>query len=206
MKAPNDKKQTIIIGALGVVLLGIGAFQFIGGSSGTGATNKLKPATEADAAAVAAPVTEDRSDNEFANMPLAQRDPFKPAILPSEGTASSPKPPAPRPTSNNNYGGVVNPMPVPGPMVGSLPDLQNPGENTGTAASYRPPTTSMKLSGVVIGGHQIALIQTESGKQRTVRVGDTIGGQKVVSISRRGVVLEGQGQRSTLTLEDNAEN
>ena len=149
---------------------------------------------------------QDRSDNEFANMPLAQRDPFKPAILPSEGTASSPKPPAPRPTSNNNYGGVVNPMPVPGPMVGSLPDLQNPGENTGTAASYRPPTTSMKLSGVVIGGHQIALIQTESGKQRTVRVGDTIGGQKVVSISRRGVVLEGQGQRSTLTLEDNAEN
>ena len=204
MKAPNDKKQTIIIGALGVVLLGVGAFQFIGGNAGAAAANKLKPASEADTTAAAQPVAEDRSDNEFANMPLAQRDPFKPAILPSEGTSSSPKPPAPQPTSNPDVN--VPPIPVPGPMGGSLPDLHNPGENTGTAASYRPPAPSMKLSGVVIGGHQIALIQTESGKQRTVRVGDTIGGQKVVSISRRGVVLEGQGQRSTLTLEDNAEN
>ncbi|MBL8060370.1 MAG: hypothetical protein JNK63_06600 [Chthonomonas sp.] len=205
MKAPNDKKQTIILGALGAVLLGVGAFQFIGGGGGAAADTKLKPASEADNAAVAAAATEDRSDNQYAGMPLAQRDPFAPQVPATDATASSPKPPAPKP---NPYV-PLQPMPVPnpGPMVGSLP---NPGgyasENTGNFASNRPPVPSMKLSGVVIGGRQVALIQTESGKQRTVGVGDMIGGQKVVSISRRGVVLEGHGQRLTLTLDDNAEN
>lgn len=204
MKASNDKKQTIILGSLGIVLLGVGAFQFVG--SGNGATAPaLKPAKEAaaepDSAMQMAP-----DDNEFVHMPLAQRDPFKPQVLPSDGL-NQVKPPAAPPRStypgpvSNSY---VPPMPVPGPLPGG--SFDNPGVITSNAAPNPGHAPSMKLSGVVIGGRQVALIETESGKQRTVRVGDTIAGRKVVAISRRGVVLEGQGQRSTLTLDDNAEN
>lgn len=206
MKAPNDKKQTIILGALGAVLLGVGAFQFIGGGGGSPAP-KLKPATQESQDTAATANVDDRLDNEYVRMPLAQRDPFTPQVLPKDGTPpTAPQPAAPRPVSG--YAGV-NPMPVPGPgpMGGDLPpQMPYPVENAGNQASNRPAPPSMKLSGVVIGGRQVALIQTESGNQRTVKVGDTIGGQKVVSITRRGVVLEGHGQRSTLTLEDNADN
>ena len=208
MKAPkSDKNKIVMLGAMGVLLLGVGAFQFIGSGAPAPAPKKTEEGAAAAAAAAAAPTTPPKSDNVFAEMPLAQRDPFAPQIAPKVDPnavgQNTPAPPSPRGLNPMDVGAPPMP-PMPGGVEG-LPQPQ-PGENTGNGASIASSEPSLRLSGVVIGDRPIALIQTEGGKQRTVKVGDTVSGQKVTSISRRGVVLVGNGQRTTLSLKGNAEN
>ncbi len=214
MKAPNsDKKKVLILGVMGVVLFGVGAFQFIGTGAPAPSSNKKetdKATQETTAEAGAA-----KSDNVYAGAPLTQRDPFAPQIAPKvdPNQVAANSTPKPSPTRGlDPMGAPVPPMPPMAGDMGSLPQPsqypngQNPGENTGNGASNGGAEPSFRLSGVVIGDRPIAVIQVDGGKQRMVRVGDSVSGQKVSSITRRGVVLEGNGQRTTLSLKGNAEN
>jgi hypothetical protein len=208
MKAPNnDKKKVIMLSAMGVVLLSVGAFQFIGGST-PAAPEKPKEAASEAALAQTDAAAQTKSDNIFAGAPLAQRDPFAPQVAakvdPNAAVAQSK--PEPTPTG-------LDPMRVPDPPMppmpgdaGTLPQPSNyPGENAGNPAANEGAGPSFRLSGVVIGDRSVALIQVEGGKQKAVKVGDVVSGQTVASISRRGVVLVGNGQRTTLSLKGNAE-
>ncbi len=208
MKAPNnDKKKVIMLSTLGVLLLSVGAFQFIGGGTPAAPEESKEDATKAGMAQAEA-ATQAKSDNVFASAPLSQRDPFKPQVpekVDPNAVANQNKP-APTPTG-------LDPMHVPDPPMppmpggeGALPQpSNNPGEIAGNGAPNGEAGPSFRLSGVVIGDRSVALIQVEGGKQRAVRVGDVVSGQKVASISRRGVVLVGNGQRTTLSLKGNAE-
>ncbi len=208
MKAPNnDKKKVIMLSSLGVLLLSVGAFQFIGGSAPAAPEKPKEDATEAAIAQTQA-ATQTKSDNIFASAPLSQRDPFKPQVpekVDPNAVATRNKP-APTPTGLDPMRVPDPPMPpMPGDTGGLPQPSNNPGEFTGAGGPNGPAGPSFRLSGVVIGDRSVALIQVDGGRQKAVRVGDVVSGQKVASISRRGVVLVGNGQRTTLSLKGNAE-
>lgn len=224
----NDKQKVLILSALFVVLVGVGAFTLMGGGSTAPAPQaKAEGETDAEAAATAAETTAqatDQKDGAVSEL-FPQRDPFNPT---SDGTV----------TSANNTPAPVNPTPPPppaiqepvrvssnmqpptglppmDPMSGSVQPL--PGVNgsssqiTGNVAPNQESRPSYRLSGVISGTRPMAVIEGPDGKQKIVKVGDRIGGERVKSIRNGRVILQGQGDReasTTLTLEEktNAES
>ena len=211
--ANNDKKKVIVLAALGAVLLGVGAFSMTGGGAPAPApAEAAKEEQQSEAAAAAEAIEEQESP--FASAPLPQRDPFAPQIAKRDANApvagSTPPPAA-------QSGTPLAPMDVPAPpmppMPGDVASLPNPGPTgngpdqiAGQGAPSEPIGPSFRLTGVVLSEQPMALIQVDGGKQRAVRVGDRLSGHRVASISRRGVTLESNGQRTTLAFKGNADN
>ncbi len=196
----NDKKQVIVLGALVVVILGVGAFQFVGGSSAPAETVK-KEASATEGTEATAELTEP-VDERFLAPRLDQRDPFLPQVRKKKpANEEAPKPqvtaqatPPSRPLA---------PMPALPPMQGDFTGMpqQSPQQNSGYDAPTEEARPSFRLSGIVLGDRPVALIQSDDGKQKAVRVGDQVSGHKVASIGRKTVVLISEGERVTLTLK-----
>lgn len=222
MKASNanEKKKLAIIGVLGLLLLGVGAFQIIGGGGSAPApeAKKDKPSVAAGTGTESDPGNaEDSGEGDLIAGKLPQRDPFlAPGAVqtnsPTGATTGTPTMPSANPTTTASnqpvgYQSTENP-PMP-PMPGDIQPMPNvhegnPGENTGLGDSNQPEAPSLKLTGVVLGDTALAVIQDESGKQRVLRVGDTVSGHRVVSITKNKVVLSGSGERVTLAINSDA--
>jgi len=222
MKASNtnEKKKLAIIGVLGILLLGVGAFQIIGGGGSAPVleAKKEKPAATASSGTEADPgATEESNESDLIAGKLPQRDPFLApgavqAVSPNGATTGTPAMPTtnqPAMASNQPVGYQHNENPPMPPMPGDIQPMPgvnggNTGEFTGPGDSNQPQAPSLKLTGVVLGDTALAVIQDESGKQRVLRVGDTVSGHRVISITKNKVVLSGSGERVTLAINSDA--
>lgn len=224
----NDKQKVLILSALGVVLVGVGAFTVMGGGSTAPAPKvATEEVTAGDAAANAADATAAATDQKAGAISdlYPQRDPFDPssdgtltASLPTTAPEPVPAPqtaPEPPPVRVANQS-VPTGLPPMDPMSGQMEPLPQVGgnpysQNTGNVATDRPSGPSYRLSGVIAGEKPMAILEGPDGKQKIVKVGDRIGGNRVSAIRNGKVVLEGQGDEvgsTTLTLKEktNAES
>lgn len=200
MNGMDDKKKLMIIGALGVVLLGIGAFQFTKGSAPAAAqapatTQETPAATPEDPANAEQPQAEQANNLVTGSYP--RRDPFKPLIDPN-ATVST--------VAQNTP--VQQPMRIPGgrkvdfpiEKFGPLPGADPAG---GEAETVKPlaPEFPYKLSGIIVGAKPAAVFTDLSGAQRLVELGGSLDGDtQLVNMDRNHVVLRFKNQTKNLTL------
>jgi hypothetical protein len=209
----DDKKKYIVVGALAVVMAGVGAFTFMGGEAPPPVVVAEKPA--ADAAKVTMTQVdengnvvqtgnpEDLPKNPLYAADLPQRDPFKSKM--SFGQDFQPA----KPTQ------TVRPVPraertTPKPsgfrpydFGGSLPTAG--GDVTITQTGPDPRQFNYTVSGVITGGNKPAAVFTDStGNQRLVPVGGSLDGDsKVVSVEKGHVTIEHRGKKQRLSLGGN---
>ncbi|MEJ5171294.1 MAG: hypothetical protein WHU10_09920 [Fimbriimonadales bacterium] len=195
----DEKKKLIVLAALFVVVLGVGAFQFVGGSpEPPKATEKPKAET------VAAKQEEQPTvpNPQFAN-PLPPRDPFDPGPAVAALQAHQPKAPEPRP----------EPAPQPKPLVGKLEPLP-PVSPAGLSGAIglnpekpaEPPAPKFVVAGVFLGERSAVVLQDEQGNQKLVGQGEAVDGDtRVVAISRNRVTLRQRGQTVVLTVGGEAQ-
>lgn len=178
---PNDKKKILIVGALGVVLLGAGVFQFL-------------PSGEAPKPAPAQAKKDDKKNleaekpkNPEVAFDLPQRDPFE---SPEPDNGGKPIPKTPPKTDSVK---PVIPGDLKGPITTPLPPA---GGSTKPAETATCPYT---LSGIVVGDIPVAIFRDAQGGERLVRQGASLDGDtQVVSIKKNTVTIIFRG--STLQL------
>ncbi len=215
----NEKNKIIIIGALVLVMLGVGAFQLTKAPEPVGADiKKDEEAKIAKAVGAGSAVTIDGMSpaGESLVATLPQHDPFTPRILdPSvvkarelqvqqakehkeaeaRAAAETAKLAAESKLAASNS--HVSPM-DPNGKIGPLPNTT--ANLSGNPESIQAAVPSFKLTGVILGDRPMAVLKDMNGRQKLVRVGDKVLDERVIVISKGKIVLQGQGQKRVLTL------
>lgn len=206
MTNQTDKRKIIVVAALAVAVLSVGAFQFIGGGPPPPAPAKKKSTVAQDQA------KEDQAKQleveKLVAGVLPQRDPFTPAVLPIDPAAKpvDPKQPEPpKPNASRNRGGTNRfatgggPMPPMDPMGGLPSPTGEIGIQPG-GTLRQPGESGLTVSGTVTGDHPVAVLRDENGNQRVVALGGQIDPDtKVVGIEKGKVTIERKGKRHTLS-------
>lgn len=199
-----QKKKTILVAILGSVLLGVGAFQFIGGGEEKKPEKKDKAKAEAKSEGGAttsgdatkelkdlvanSQISEDNPAGLVYSIPLSQRDPFaqrgvtleKPANAdPPKTTQSQPAQPAPPPIGNRNPGSWVPPVFPSGPGGEGLPP--GPIDTQPGTPMRQPGEFAFVPVGVIDGAHPAVVFQDDSGNQVLVPLGGSVGPNSVVT-------------------------
>lgn len=220
-KANNDKKKVLIVSALGIVLVGVGAFSFMGSSAPAPTPPKedqvaaqsdaTQPTPTGENAAIQDPLKAQENQSLGAGQLYAQRDPFDPKpkkaeVKPDPNAQAAPptavaqnQKPSPTPPMDPMQGNIE---PIPAVSPGNV--NQQPVANV---ASDAPQGPSYRLTGVITGQRPMAVLESNDGKQRIVEVGDRINGRRVTAIRSGKVVLEDEGKGSdtqTLRLKEDA--
>jgi hypothetical protein len=204
----DDKKKLAIVGALVVVMLAIGAFQFA-----TTGTQPAPPAEEKiEAKAEEQQILDEGAEGEpkVVAQVLPQRDPFQAASLPPIVADDPPvaTPPAPEPVRNRPQASPVRPAqsaqirpynPLPGQLP--LPDVGGVQMNPlGGVPAPREDVFEYRVSGLIVGRKPVAVFADAQGNQRLVPLGGSIDGDsKVVGIDRGRVTVIHKGKTLTLT-------
>ena len=185
----TDKKQTTQLAIMGILLAlcaGYFVFKFTGGKPSSRSKTSAPAVTQVGNRAVAADseVQTERDDLESSVLPSSGRkDPFEPAFV---AESEHPKPNA----------GNIRPGPRNLPLVPNLSALPPlgviPRSNAGQSSVGQESTTELdfRVTGVVVGEHNVAIIHSAAGGRQVVRQGQWVGGCKVVSITQSGVVLK----------------
>ena len=200
MKKIDEKTKTMAVAALGVVLLGVGAFRFMGKHGGP-----VKPAaatTKPSAASKTAsnPANPPAILNPAYAAPLPARDPFSaPAdetTVPSGPVVLQPKTKAPTlPLPNGRPGGLGGTFP---PV---LPPLNGKGNMGLATVKAPPPVFQYQLHGVIEGAHPAALFADQSGDQRLIPLGKSLDGDsRLLDVGDHGVVVLFHGKKLHITL------
>ncbi|MFW5697079.1 MAG: type II secretion system protein N [Fimbriimonadaceae bacterium] len=220
MKTDNEKKKLIVVGALGVAVLAIGAFQFSGmfGGGEVEATSEESADGKTDEGSLV--LTQDELIRQelvaMVSGPLPARDPFEDLSKPVVEEEPEPEvQPTPPPTSNQptpRRNTSPRPPSVPGNSTPSLTPfrfdpnggggfgIEGPGGET-SVPEARVPQNNLK--GVVVGKRSAAVFQDEQGNQRLVPLGGSLDGDtEVVSIEKDKVIIRENGKTKTLTIED----
>ncbi|MCU0315432.1 MAG: hypothetical protein MUC92_02440 [Fimbriimonadaceae bacterium] len=225
----NDKKKLMVVGILLVVILAVGAFQFMGSSTpaSAAATKKEEITKEAEGAELGSGGEEEAKGPAIdpALQPLIagtfpSRDPFLPAgarametpksvsqtppsqaqNLPNPVTGPSSAPPPPRISTNRPR------YEAPDPMRGSLPPI-NPGAPNGPQNPTQPIVVvpTYRLKGVLLGDRPLAVFEDSKGNQKLVPLGGSIDADTiVVSIEKGKVTIRSKGKERTLVIEEEA--
>lgn len=198
----SQKKQLIILCCLVAVLVSVGAYRVIG-LSGHVATQGHEPSQAIEESNQAAAGQGDESRDQIAPGPPAKvstsgqvsRDPFEPQVVPEAARSQT----------------AVNTVPeqppliaqgTPLPLVGPFPPQSIGFEPI--PASEEDPARVLRLTGVIEGDTNIAIIRGAGGERYIVREGQKIDGRYVVqSISRAGVRLRFKDKSFVLGLADN---
>lgn len=215
----KEKKQTVVLGALGAMLLAVGAFQFVGGGGSSEelpyGDEDLEPTTEVVASNSDAAVSpeEDALNQRILSLldtTMTSRDPFKPKVpvetvdplLASGNTASPPAQSAPKtPRPSKMPGGFDTSWP-------EIPPLEPPTLNGGMGGPMgleprESENPGYKLAGVIVGKKKMAVIEDGSGRQRLVPLGQSIDGKaEVVGIGKDSVRIKQDGQIKELGLSE----
>jgi hypothetical protein len=200
----DDKKKLMVLGAMGVVLLGIGAFQFVK-SSGSQAPAPAPKAEVSKAAPTDGADTNGNNSgdilapgqNDLVKGAYAYRDPFKPLVDSNARPASNPmQTPTPTPKPRNE--GIPN-----FPGIDTSGGLPSPNATGGTVTPVKPqaPAFGFNLAGVIMGKRPAAVFIDAQGAQHLVQLGGSLDGDtQLVDLDRDHVVLRVKGQTKTLTL------
>lgn len=211
----KEKKQLMIVGALAVVMLGVGAFSFLGGG-------KPKPAVAVATKEKAEPVQERDYGNEsgvkegiaqYAGPEFPERDPFNVPGALRDLAANVATDPKPRPIGGGPAQSVGNTQPVqptPPTMTG---DFSEPTTNNTTVAQPGPATKpvdtefkptadnpGLTVVGVIQGDVPSAVLQDHGGKQFFVKLGSEAFDARLITVATRHVVIEYGGKKHILHL------
>ena len=196
-----DKKKIVVFGSLVAVILGIGAFQFVGG--GTTAPAPVVKSKPKPRPADEKPLPR----NPTMAAPLAERDPFLAETLPGQ------TPPAPAPnlappvpprasTRTARMGMPAFPM----DRTGQLPAIGDariePGAGGVKPLSVKPEDAPFeyRLAGTVTGARPVAVFVDGQGNQRLVSEKGTLDGDtKVIDVGKHYVVVSRRGKWMRLT-------
>lgn len=206
----NDKKKLIIVVALAVVVLGIGAFQFSqmsGGEAKPQATAKREVKKDPDATSETT-VSDAMRDLIKVGMG-GPRDPFTPGeleTLPGQTPPPTQKepttvPPTRRPgsriTPNGGFEGQVPPWdPLPG--TGTKPPSTS-GTNVTPIAD--PDAFKFTVTGIITGAKPAAVFTDANGNQRLVALGGSPGeGSQLVGVERGRVTVRHKGKTLTFNV------
>lgn len=200
----DDKQKTMAVGALFVLVIGIGAFQFMGGAL-SGPREKAKGTKVASADGKTGSTKQGKKGDKGTTVrnplfaaALPARDPFEAghitnAALP-EATDASNKGNRLRIPGNRNIS-VPPYEPLGGRLPSGLPDVRSPGSLT------KPDEFTMSLSAVIMGDRPAAVFQDEEGNQRTVTLGGAVDGEsRITRIERGRVTVARKGKTVTLTV------
>lgn len=199
----RDKQKLVILAVLVMALLGVGAYQFIGGTGDDKKSSKpqqdvttKKPGPKAAEEAVVA---------DLSMIGLTRKDPFQPWALPG----SEPQNPEPPREQQQPSPSVRSPSssskPLPPFNFDALP-VTTPGnvEITPSTPLRSPDEFSYSLVGVVDGPKPVAVFRSDTGEQRMVRINEPLGSDsKVVNISNGRVTIQHRGKNITLAVGGN---
>ena len=188
----DDKKKLAIVGVLGFIIVGVGAFQFMKG----GSTAPVKPASTAKPAAAPEKKDDGKIKNPEYSAPLADRDPFK---APADGVppdlnaklklASSKS--APKPPSMGGHLGTADILPSSGAGGTIAPLSVAPAE----------PIFGYRLLGLISGRHPAAVFTDASGAQRLVPLNGSLDGDtQLLAVQKGRVVVSFRGKHLRLSL------
>ncbi len=188
----DNKKKMLVMALLGLAVVGVGAFQFMGSGPAPASVAKKK-------APIAAETTDPKAPkNPEVAMALPERDPFAvPASAqPTPMPTPTPTPTPPQPTRHptripGGYGpntGEVPPLPPMGGDPRSLGNGQIGGPNNAAPGLHIEPTFGYQVSGVIVGEHPAAVFVDAQGNQRLVRLGGSIDSETTVTGIEKGKV------------------
>jgi hypothetical protein len=191
----REKKQMVVLGVLALMIVSVGAFQFMGGSpppppAVSSKDEEAKKAEEAKAKEAANEI----KNPDFAD-PLNRRDPFQVA-----GFAKKPEEPKPKVEL------VKNPPVKNAPKFKPLPkhEFEINGGAVIQPMKVDEPKFSYTLSGIIAGAHGGAVFTDASGNQKLVEVGQGIDGDSVLlSVSRDKVRVKFHAKTLVLTVGGN---
>ncbi|MGE0002550.1 MAG: hypothetical protein AB7F50_09220 [Fimbriimonadaceae bacterium] len=207
-------KKTLVLVALGVVLVAVGAFGFLKPEPKITpkVVDTLEPAGSPKADPQAASAAKEPGNDERAEQlmalvtgPLQPRDPFElQGSLQAVEVATPPTtntPPVagniPPPTRRTS---PVPPLePVPGNLSGPVGGI---GVSPG-APIRQPSELGYRVKGVVVGAKPVVVLEDDNGNQRLVPAGVSIDGDsKVVSVSKGRVTIQHKGKQKTYTVSE----
>lgn len=176
----DDKKKLMIVGALALIVVAVGAFQLMGGG---GSPRKVavaappKPKLPADIAA-----TSDAKINPFAQSALPKRDPFQAGTLAGQDATAPvlPKPQPVAPQSRRITGNFET--------VGTGEALPSTANAHIVPLKPEEPPFGYQLVGVITGPKPAAVFQDSTGGQRLVQAGSSVDGDSRVLSIRNGEV------------------
>lgn len=192
----REKKQMAVLGALALMIVCVGAFQFMGGSPEpivAEPTKKVEKNTDKSEDGV----KKGPKNPEFAT-PLGKKDPFQ--IAPFAFSApEEPKPPVQETTK-------PPPLPAVG-KGGGIPDYTGvlPAGGLEPAIVPEVPKFTYRLVGVIEGKFPSAVFADANGNQRLVEIGQQVGSSAtVLSISRGKVRVKFNAEVLTLSVGGNS--
>lgn len=210
----DEKKKIIVMAALFLVVIGVGAFQFSSVQGPTEDPGVKKKAEEEKKLEAEKRKQQQEQEHEILNPMFAQnlppRDPFAPGKLAEEPPAPPAETPQPKPLKPSRSF-KADPGFKPFDPGAAIPELPKPGALEGTiglqaSTPIRPADQlAYTLKGVLLGEKPMAVLQDESGNQRLVALGASIDGDsRVTDISQGKVTVRHKGKTVTLTVGANA--
>lgn len=188
----DEKKKIAVVGVLFVLVISIGAFQFVGGSEPPPAPAK----TDGKKAELAKEADANKTKNPEVAFNLSTRDPFE-APEPPKVVPPAPVQEAPRPRPRRDDPGFTPMVPsgvqqMPAPMQGTL--------GATTPPKVEEPKFGYTVAGVMLGDVALAVFRDSGGNQRLVREGGSLDGDtKVLSIQKGKVTVSFRGKNLELT-------
>ncbi|HET6455185.1 MAG TPA: hypothetical protein VFI02_12335 [Armatimonadota bacterium] len=204
----NQKNQIIVLCCLTAVVLGVGVFKVVGGNKPTPAHKDSTPA-KVEQSSMAKSEEPTAAEDDAGPMVATQvnetsgyqaRDPFTPQVVEPARQAERQQSTSSRPTPL-----VARDSRLPLPMITPLPtqpiDFSPSGRQANTQSDQPDPASVLRLTGVIEGSSNVAIIRGEEGARYIVREGQSIdGGYVVQSISRKGVSLRSGSKTIILAL------
>ncbi|MEZ5163070.1 MAG: hypothetical protein R2688_04840 [Fimbriimonadaceae bacterium] len=217
----EDKKKAVVLGVLVVVMLGVGAFTFMGKpkpapvsstDTATEITDEGTELAEGEGAEgeISDPVT---ALNEIGLSPYSARDPFetpagakvdtKPPVQntppPTKVASNTPPPMSGGNKPFNPLEGWDGPLPT-----GTTPAGGGTIPGSGAAVELKP---KYRVMGVIVGAKSMAVFEDSDGNQKLVPVGGAVDGDtKVTAIERGKVTVSHRGKQQTLVIQEEAKS
>jgi len=198
----SQKKQFIVLCCLIAVVLTFGAYRIVGmGTHASPRADEPRKADQSPPPEEAAPA--EATEEVQAAEPVAEfqtqkaRDPFAPQVLP-ESRRGTPRVSITMPPLMAQGPGL--PLPLMSPLTPPAPIRVTPA----APQVQIDPTSELRLTGVIEGTVNIAIIRGAGNARYIVREGQAIDGKYfVTSISRLGVRLSCNGRNYVLRLGGN---
>jgi hypothetical protein len=186
----DDKKKLAIVGVLGFIVVGVGAFQFMHGSA---PAPVKKPAPKQ--ALVADAKDKATSPNPAYAAPLPARDPFK-----APADSGMPDDQTKQPPTTSPSKGVSQPPHMRGSVGGSGYTLP-PGAGTVAPLAVAAPPVGYRLSGLINGQHPAAVFTDATGAQRLVPLSGSLDGDtQLIAVQKGRAVVSFRGKHLRLSL------
>jgi hypothetical protein len=210
----REKKQMMVLGALALMIVAVGAFQFMGSSAPEPAPAKVE--AKADAESGKQEGEKLAVLNPKFSSPYSRRDPFSlaPFARPQQpaapaATAEDPKPVKPALDTSRSTKTATTGKQWPAPFdQGGRIELPPAGTEKGTSKQHEPyeppaPEFGYSLVGTIQGDKPAAVLSDSAGNQRLVAVGQHIDGDSVlVSVTGGKAIVRFNGGRQTLSIGD----